>query len=285
MPGPCLTQEQADEFAIGALEPHVEAALSAHLRECKACLETVEAAQRLASTLAFSIPIRKPPRQLRQRVLTSAGISRPSPFGHAFRVARGTAGVLAAFVAIAAFTGMVIVRGQINDLRDENAQLRTQVEDALSQKVELLAMTQRLSQEEQRSYELDRAAQNDRELVIALLSPESDVAEVYSTDEASSSIGRLVWDPEQKRVWFVASRLQQLPPGKTYQIWASSSGRYQSLGTFNADGSGFAAYQAPVPQGMKSYETAVVTIEQAGGAPERTDSKSIFVADLSSFRR
>jgi hypothetical protein len=36
---------------------------------------------------------------------------------------------------------------------------------------------------------------------------------------------------------------------------------------------------------MKSYETAVVTIEQAGGAPERTDSKSIFVADLSSFRR
>ena len=199
-------------------------------------------------------------------------------------MATAGAGIAAVIVAIAAFTGMVSVRGQIRSLRHENLVLQDEINDALSQKVELAAVTRRLTQEERTSAELLQSAQGDRDLVLALLSPDSDVAEVFSVNESVAAVGRLVWDEQQKKVWFVASRLTQLPEGQTYQVWVNSGGRYVGLGTFNADVSGFARFSAVVSQGLQSYETAVITVERAPGAPERT-GPSVFVTDLSRIRR
>jgi hypothetical protein len=202
----------------------------------------------------------------------------------AVRVATAGAGIAAVLVAVAAFTGMVSVRGEVRELKAENASLQSQIDDALSQKVEIAALTRRLNDGEQTSSELRLAARGDRDLLIALLSPESDVAEVFSVNDSGPAIGRLVWDEQQKKVWFVASHLLPRPAGETYQVWVSSGGRYFSLGTFNADDTGFARYETSVPAGLKSYESAVVTIERAGGSPERT-GPSVFVTDLSRLRR
>ncbi|MCC6381010.1 MAG: anti-sigma factor [Dehalococcoidia bacterium] len=199
-------------------------------------------------------------------------------------MATAGAGAAAVFVAIAAFTGMISVRGQINDLRKENVALQDQIRDALSQKIEIAALTQRLSEEERPSSELRSATRSDRDLLLAIMSPDSDTAEVFGVNDYASALGRLVWDEQQRRLWFIASRLPALPEGQTYQIWVSSGGRYASLGTFNSDASGFARYETLVPQGLKSYESAVVTIERAGGAPERS-GQSAFVTDLSRLRR
>ena len=56
-------------------------------------------------------------------------------------MATAGAGIAAVIVAIAAFTGMVSVRGQIRSLRHENLVLQDEINDALSQKVELAAVT------------------------------------------------------------------------------------------------------------------------------------------------
>ena len=64
----------------------------------------------------------------------------------------------------------------------------------------------------------------------------------------------------------------------------NSDGKYVNLGTFNPDVSGFARYETFVPQGLASYESAVVTIEHANGAQERA-GPSVFVSDLSRLRR
>lgn len=93
----------------------------------------------------------------------------------------------------------------------------------------------------------------------------------------------MVWNPDQKRVWFIADNLPVRPANETYQLWVSEGGSYESLGTFQPDATGFARYSASVPEGMTGYDACVVTIEKAGGAPERS-GPSVFAADLSRFR-
>lgn len=282
--GTHITQEQADEYAIGSLEPEIAELIAAHGEECSACGGLLAASERAATSLMLGLRVQRPSRKLRKKVLRSTGVVRPSPLRWVVRVATAGAGAAAVFVAIAAFTGMISVKGQINDLRKENVNLQEQIHDALSQKIEIAALTQRLSEEERTSSELRSATRSDRDLLLAIMSPDSDTAEVFGVNDYASAVGRLVWDEQQRRLWFIASRLPALPEGQTYQIWVSSGGRYVSLGTFNSDASGFARYETLVPQGLKSYESAVVTIERAGGAPERS-GQSAFVTDLSRLRR
>ena len=279
-----ITQEQADEYAIGALDPELVRVRALHLAECGTCREMVRDAERVAAAFALAAPQRRAPKRLRQRVMRSAGLERASPLRRAVLLGQAAAGVAAVFVAIAAFTGMLSVRGQMDNLRNTNDHLQSQIDDALSQKVEIAALTRGLDEAERNSDELKRAAQDDRDLLLALMSPKSDVADVFTKDEAATSIGRLVWDEDQKRVWFVASDLPQRPAGETYQLWANSGGKFYSLGVFAPDTTGFARYETTVPQGLKSYESAVVTIERAGGSNERS-GPSVFVADLSGLRR
>lgn len=284
MSPPHLTPEQADEFAIGAMAPDVRTYVSFHIDSCEACAALVRESEAVAAALLLAAPRHQPPAKLRQNVFRSAGLRRAGPIGTIVRVATASAGVAAVFVAIAAFTGMVSVREQMRGLRDENSTLQAKIDEALSQKVEILALTREVAEQEQFTTDLKSAARGDRDLILALSSPNANVAEVITVDPNQQAIGRLVWDSEQKKVWFVAAQLPQRPKGETYQIWVNSGGRYVSLGTFNPDASGYARYETFVPQGLASYESAVVTIELAEGAQERS-GPSVFVSDLSRLRR
>ncbi|MEO9255241.1 MAG: anti-sigma factor [Tepidiformaceae bacterium] len=278
-----LTQEEADEYAIGSLESDEERAIALHLADCPSCHLFVREAERVATRFAIGITTRPPSPKLKRRIFRVAGITRTNPLRRASVVVRAVAGVAAVIVAIAAFTGMVSVRNQVHDLHKANQELQTQIDDALSQKVEIAAITRRLSDEEIQSFQQSQAARGDRDLLLAMLSPKSDVADVYSPDDQTAAIGRLVWNDEQKRIWFVADNLPQRPADQTYQLWVNAGGKYTSLGTFKPDDSGFARYVTIVPQGMSSYDTAVVTIEQSGGASQRS-GPFVFSADLSSIK-
>ncbi|MFN0093885.1 MAG: anti-sigma factor domain-containing protein [Dehalococcoidia bacterium] len=279
---PHITPDQADEFAIGAMESEIAELVALHVDGCDACRELVAESRRVAAGLSLGLPLARPPSGLKRKVMREAGISRPGPLTWAARIATAGAGVAAVTVAIAAFAGMVSVRGQIGHLEDKNVSLQRQINDALAQEVEIKAVTHRLSEAERQSAELQEDAQGDRDLLLAIISPESDVAEVFAVDE-SAAIGRFVWDRQQKRVWFVASRLQARPAGETYQLWVNAQGKYVSIGTFNADERGFVRFQTWVPESIDAYESAVVTIERAGGAKERS-GPGVFVADLSRFQ-
>lgn len=283
MPGEHISQEQADEFAIGSLEPALERAIALHLAECPACRDIVRDSERLAATFALSTPSRRPPSRLKGRVLAAAGIRRPSPIGRAFAFGRATAGLAAVLVAAAAFTGFVWVRGEVHDLREDNSRLRTQIDAALSQEVEILALTRKLDDQAAAAARLEEAAADDKDLVVALLASSTKIAEVYSSEGAGAAIGRFIWDDQQKKVWFVASDLPQRPPGETYEIWVASGGKYYTLGAFEPDEKGFARHTASVPEGITTYESAVVTIERDGTA-DRKGPTVFWVADLSSLK-
>lgn len=281
MPGEHISQEQADEFAIGSLEAPLERAIALHLAECTPCRDIVHDSERLASTFALSSPVRRPPSRLKGRVLSAAGIRRPSPFRRALNVGRATAGVAAVFVAVAAFTGMVWVRGELAELRDDNSDLRVQIDEALSQEVEIAALTRKLDDQERAAARLEDSATGDQDLIVALLSTNTRIAEVISSDATASAIGRFIWDGEQKRVWFVASDLAQRPPGEIYKIWVHAGGKFYPLGILQPDAKGFARFQSVVPEGITTYESALVTIERAGSSDLREGPTVFFVADLS----
>jgi anti-sigma-K factor RskA len=278
-----LTQELADEFAIGALDEPAAEAIGEHIAACEACAKLVAEADRVAAALLFTVARTSPPDRLRSRVFRRAGILRPGPLLWGARLATAGAGIAAVMIAIASFTGMVSIRGQVEDLEDENVQLKAELQEALSQRVEIAALTLKLDDQARDAAQIQATARQDRDLLIALLSPDSEVAEVYSVDRDSFAIGRLVWDPELRRVWFVGSRLPRLTDGQSYQLWVDADGTYVSIGSFNADESGFARFQALIPQGVEGYDNAVVTIETA--TAEQLSGPVVFVADLSQFRR
>lgn len=283
MPAEHITQEQADEYAIGALEAPLERAVTLHLAECTPCRDIVHDSERLASKIALSAPSRKAPRTLRRQVWAAAGIQRPSLLQRGLRLVPAAAAVAAVVVAAAAFTGMVSVRNQINGLKAENGNLKTEIDDALGQKVEIAALTERLAQEEVASFKLQQATRSDRELMLAMMSPESGAANLLATPGNDPAIGRLIWDEKQKKVWFVANRLPPRPRGENYHIWVRADGKFTSLGTFNTDETGFARFEKSLPDGIAPYDQAVVTIESI--AAETRDGDAVFVAYLSGLEK
>ncbi len=279
-----LSPEQADEYALGALEPDDDRRVALHLLECDRCRLLVERAQDIAAMLALTTPLRRPPQTLRRRVFEGAGLARPGLFSRLGRVASVAAVVAAVGIALAALTGMVSLRGQVRDLREANVEFARQIVDAESQKVEIAALTQKLSEAERATSTLQREAKRDQDLLLALMSPNSDVAGVFAVGDNNNAVGSLVWDREQKRVWFVANGLMRLSSQETYQIWAKSGESFVSLGTFNADETGFAYFHTYVPLGLQGYDGAVVTVERWGDGAER-GGPSVFVLDLTGFRQ
>ncbi len=284
MPGEHISQEQADEYAIGSLEPPLERTIALHLAECSACRDIARDSERLVATFAVSSPRRQAPARLKNKVLTAAGIRRPGPMRRAVSAGRALAGVAAVFVAIAAFTGMVWMRGQLDGLRQDDERLQQKIQAALSQEVEIAALTRKLDDQEKEAERLSIAATGDQELIVALLSNNTKIADVLPAEGGVNSIGRLIWDGDQKRVWFVASDLPQRPPGETYQLWANSNGKFFPLGTFESDADGFARYQTVLPGGIASYDVVLVTIERAGGSSTLEGPTVFFVQDLSKLK-
>ena len=146
----------------------------------------------------MSSPLKRPPSHLKDRVLAAAGIRRPGPLRRVAGYARAAAGIAAVFVAVAAFTGMVWMRGEMSSLRDDDERLQRKIDEALSQEVEIAALTRKLDDQEKEAARLADAATGDQDLIVALLSNNTRIADVVPAAEDSTSIGRLVWAGDQK---------------------------------------------------------------------------------------
>lgn len=279
-----ISQEQADEYAIGSLDPALERVITLHLAECSACRDVVHDSERLAARVAMSTPTRPPSDRLRKRVFTSVGLARPSLASRLFAYGRAASTLGAVVVALLAFTAMLGIRSQVDTLREENADLQRQIDDVSSAPVELAAVTRKLADQSVAAAAMEADSRQDRELLVALTSDQSKIAEVVAVNETESAIGSLVWDETQKKVWFMATGMSVPAVGKTYQLWANSNGRYVALGSFIPDNSGFVRFSTEVAEGLTNYESAVVTIENSGGVTERS-GPPVFVANLEGLRR
>jgi anti-sigma-K factor RskA len=280
-----ITQEEADEFTLGACDAEAARCIALHIIECRDCEDLVTAAENLTARLALAAPLQRPRPELRRRLMEDAGIARPSLFAYALRATGVTATIAAIAIGAVALGGLLALRDDIGQLRQANTQMEFDLRQAQSQQIEIAVLTQQLASTSDQVTDLREQAQQDKQLQLAMLSPGSREANVYASEPDSASIGRFVWDPDQARIWFFATQLPPLPSGETYELFARvADGSFVSLGSFNADAEGFARFEAEVPAGLEIYDSAVVTVEQRwrAGARERT-GPVVFVLDITNF--
>ena len=285
MNSPHISQELADEFAVGALEQEIWNLITLHAADCADCAIRIREAQDLAALMVLGGPVRAPSRRLRRRTFAAAGIGRLGFLTAVGRRIPAASGVAAAVAVIVALTGLLMLRSDVSELQRDRASLQAQVDATLIKEVEIAALQLRLDEGEQRFFSLEVASLGDRELLLALSDPDTEVAEVYSVDRGvpNNSLGRLVWNESESKLYFIATGLEQRPVHETYQIWVAREGEYYSVGTFNPRDDGFARFETTLQEGIKGYQSAVVTIERAGGELARS-GPSVFVTDLSGFR-
>ncbi len=277
-----ITREQADEYAVGSLEPEMERLITLHAADCARCREILFESEDVAATIAMSAPRHQAPPRLKNKVAVEAGITRPGPMQYFVRFGQAAAIFAAVLVSVAALTGMVSMRGQVQDLREQNAGLQSEVRDLSSQEVQILDLNMRVSEAEQRAAEFEESAERDRELLAAMMNPESETAEVVTMEHGEGAQGRLIWEEDEGRLWFVAHKLPELPGDQAYQLWVEDGGDYIPLGTLRPDDSGTATFVRNLANGLSGYAQAIVTVEsrEAGHAYERRGDSVFLVPSL-----
>jgi len=252
-----ITQDDADEYVLRVLDPDAESRIELHTATCDACQALIDDATAITGQLALAAPSHEAPPMLKLRVLRKAGIAPQPAWRRALRYARPAAAAAVIVIAIGALAGVIALQSQVNDLKDDNSALRSQVQGA------------------------SQGANGSTALVAALLSPGSVMAPITSTASGDAPAGRLIWNDQQKKCWLVFDKLPALPATETYQLWASSDdGTMWSLGTFTTSATGAVQYTASVGNDIADYSAALVTVEKAGGSDAPTTAAK-YQADLS----
>ncbi|MBN9492073.1 zf-HC2 domain-containing protein, partial [bacterium] len=86
-----ITQDEADEYALGVLDADDNARIAMHAAGCPACQALIDSAMELTGQLALTAPQYSPPPALKAAVLRDSGITRAPPWRRIARYARPAA--------------------------------------------------------------------------------------------------------------------------------------------------------------------------------------------------
>ncbi len=243
--------EQADVYALGALDSAELAQFEAHLATgCATCAERIRETREALTLLPRSLPTVAPPPALRARVLASIAAERPAagaPVALQAERRRGRGLWWAGWAGLAAAAALLLVvntqlsktRQEVRTLEDRLATLQTE----LAQREETLRFL---------------SDPNVRYVSLAGLKP---------TPEASAW---LLWNATTRQGLLLARGLPAPPAGHAYELWALAGARPVPAGVFGVDPSGRALLRLPQLPADQSFDAFAVTLEPAGGVPAPT---------------
>ena len=231
-------------YALGVLEEPERSEVRTHLgRGCAACTAGLREARALAFAMGTSFDGPNPSRQLRGRILASAG-GVPQPRWNWF-----TAWVAAAVTALAA-AGLMLY--QTRGFRAELAEARMEIERS------------------------GAAAAAMRQAFDLIQAPETR-AVTFGQGQPAPPRGRVFFHPSG--VLLIASHLPAPPPGKTYEMWIIRGGKPAPAGLFSSNPRGNAIHLYRPSAPLMESDVVAVTLEAAGGVDAPT-STPIIVAPL-----
>ncbi|MHB8514796.1 MAG: anti-sigma factor domain-containing protein, partial [Dehalococcoidia bacterium] len=257
-----LARDDVDAYVVGALDADELPAFEAHLAACADCARLVEQARDGAAALALAVPLVPASASLKARVMASAAVlSSSAPGPRALRRWWPAAAAALLILSAGALTWGVLMQRQAGELRQRN---RAVAADATRGAGQLAAI---------RRQQATDLAWQDGMLLIASR------ADVRRTDLAGTAVapdahGSYVWSAAEAMGAFLGIGLPLLPAGKTYQLWFVYAGKWESAGTATPAADGRATlivrrteHDGPDPGPLRGF---AVTIEPAGGAPDRT---------------
>jgi hypothetical protein len=242
-------EELAGLQALGLTLGEESGELARHLAEgCPVCEELLAEFRMAASAFSVGVPPRRPPRELREKILAALAESRFERVA-AVSSRSGAAWWLAAAAAVLfvfAVWDDARLRRQREDLRSQTAQLSAELAGA-------------------------RAEAARRDLRVRLL--ESDDVRILflgGKDPQPSARAKVFWSEKAKTGIILAGNLAPLPPDKQYELWVFAVGKPVAAGVFDADSSGRALFESKALAGLPAAQNFAVTIEPRGGVPQPT---------------
>jgi anti-sigma-K factor RskA len=226
--------EQAELYALGALETVETAEFEAHLKgRCRTCEDVIRRSSEGLALLAASVPQAMPAPGLKAAVMerieaepvVRAGVS---PLWKWACI--GLFALAAAYVAV--------VRSFYGQARSEVLELNAQIDDYNGRIMRADAATAYLR--------------------------DADVQLVHLKGEAGGRTlsGTLLWDPVKGKGLFLASGMEPLPKGSAYEFWMIEKGKPLSAGMFLTDSRGNAHFELPQKTGV-DFEQFAITVERA----------------------
>jgi anti-sigma-K factor RskA len=236
-------RDQYELYALGVLDAEERAELDDHLhREGDPCIEGVQKARQMVSSLALTAPESRPPARLRSRVVALVNEPRRSWF----RAPEWTA---------AAVAMTVIAVWLANARRDQERTLAETRHELGRKNVELVQLTEAF------------ALMNDpaaRQLVFG--------------ENVPKPRGRVIVNPKQG-VLLLASNLTPAPAGKIYEMWIIPKvGNPAPAGLFQSQSDGTAMYLRKGAVDVASTGVIAVTLEPEAGSQAPTTQPLIVAA-------
>jgi anti-sigma-K factor RskA len=239
-------------YALRALEGEERAAMEKHLEDCAACrnelLELQGDMALLALTSAGPAPPERAKRRLMEAIAQEPRAGRPQPESARSVWWTFVPAFAAAIVAVFAFL-----------IWQENTALQS----------EIATMQSQMARDRQRIAHLEPY----RRVAEVLTAPEAAHFTLVDTRSKPVPQGRAIYLEKRGGLVFVASNLNPIPAGKTYELWllpAAAGAAPIPAGLFKPDARGSATVLAPpLPAGIEAKGFAV-TIENEGGSQTPT---------------
>jgi anti-sigma-K factor RskA len=228
-------KELIPAHALSALDAADERALNEHLAQCAECRRDLAEWEATAASLALTAKPMEPSPQVRERILAEIGSKKSAqnvlPFDRKPRTLWNSLGAAGSIAAIILFAALII---SVIVLWQQNRQLT-----------------------------------RDREFVELLTAPDSRVAQLSGTNEASSASAKLVYD-QSGRAYLIAGGLPRAPEGKEYQLWYIVDNTPLPGKTFAPDSNGQGTLKDNVPEAARKSAVFAITLEPTGGVAKPT---------------
>lgn len=237
-------------YALRALEGEERAAMERHLEDCAACRSELQQLQGDMALLALTTAGPAPPQRAKKRLMEAIAREPRSAPAQVAALPR-TAGF---WTFVPAFAAIIVAVFAFLIWR-ENVELQSQVaflhREAQQQRL-LVAQARRVAE--------------------VLTAPEAAHFTLVSAPTRPVPQGRAIYLEKRGGLVFVASNLNPIPAGKTYELWLlpASGAAPVPAGLFKPDARGSATVLTPpLPAGVAAKGFAV-TIENEGGSQTPT---------------
>lgn len=261
--GPQHPHDDLGALAVGALTRAEAERVRAEVTRSPAAAEELARLREAAASLPHAVPQLDPPASLKARVMAIAG----SPTAPAAS-STATAAVVPlrprpavpnwlalAAMALLAFGLLVYawqLRGRVDALEGQLADATIRLADAEADMRDARTRVVRAQAE-----------------TAVLAAPDLARIDLAGQPGADTAVARAFWSRAHGLV-FTATRLPDLPRGRTYQLWVLTDDAPISAGVFRADADGRASAVFDTPVSLPTPTGMAVSIEPEGGVPAPT---------------
>ena len=265
----------AGPYALGALTERERAAYDAHLEVSRASVDEVMAVLPVAHRLAYTVPSRALPPDLRDRTLQAATGTAPTrvpastatarpPKIPAVRPAGGAARSGGRrWPLVAALAVAVIAAVGLGGFAQQQASYARSLQENLDE------ANRRATMAELDTAAARREAAGAQQRAAVLASPDAQEIVLGNQATAPDARARVFWSAVEGVV-FTASGMPPLAPGRSYHLWLVPDATPVSGGELPLDEIGRIAALVTLPEGVTEPVPMAVTVEPSGGVETPT---------------